>query len=815
MTSPARQRLKPDGSPNAPLAVVGEAPARNEMREGRAFVGTTGRLLWEIAASARVTREMCYVLNVLDYNPPKDKFALGDEDLSDHYSRLARDLRPWMGNCIVAVGNEALFALTGKDGITKWRGSILEATLPGLEGRKVVPIVHTSFVQRGEWRYKYVSQADWKRIAEESKSSQSVLPQRKFYLAPPANSALEYIEYLIAKRDPVTFDIETRAGQIACVGIGNTPDEAMCIPFVLRNGDSYYPLEVEVAIWQALQRLFVAVSLIAHNASYEWMYFTRYRMKMPQAPLWDTNHLHHVLYPELPHKLSFVSSIYTREPFYKDMVKDTEKEEVKEWSARMKDDVLWQYNCKDVAVTHESALAPGCLVNELRERHLEGFYDRKYRQMFPLAIHMQQQGILFDTVLRDAERPKMVAEIEKEQAVLVAANGPANVNSPTQVRSYLEARNIAIPIDRKTGRPTTKEEALLQIYSRTLDANVLRIIDQRGRLKYLGTYIDAPLDEDQHLRCSINLAGTESGRPSASINVFGTGTNMLTPPRDGPFRSMLLADPGCSMCIPDLSQAEARVVACYAEDPWLLEVFRSGKDIHRIMALHIIKTFGRRSHEIFTDPLSGPGIEEVLGGKGAEVIHKDSNVRYVAKRTVHANNYDMGPHKFAYITRLSYRDAREVQELYHTLARNVRSIYHKGVQEMLRRSRLLVAASGRPRTFMGMWGDELFREAYAFLPQAPVTDKMTDAMLTAWDALRVDFRLHIYDSAPFIVTNNPEALRRISEVLKPAMESPTRIKGFLGTTYDLVIPADFKVGPSMGKQMPLESWYAEVAGLHR
>jgi hypothetical protein len=48
------------------------------------------------------------------------------------------------------------------------------------------------------------------------------------------------------------------------------------------------------------------------------------------------------------------------------------------------------------------------------------------------------------------------------------------------------------------------------------------------------------------------------------------------------------------------------------------------------------------------------------------------------------------------------------------------------IQEELQRSRTLVNLFGRKRLFMAQWGDELFREAYAFIPSSTVADKIDE-----------------------------------------------------------------------------------------
>jgi len=76
---------------------------------------------------------------------------------------------------------------------------------------------------------------------------------------------------------------------------------------------------------------------------------------IPTKNCQDTLIRHHILWPELPHKLQFLTRQYTRQPYYKD--------EGKMWN--MKDmRQLRRYNCLDVCVTMEVYLQQELEFNE-------------------------------------------------------------------------------------------------------------------------------------------------------------------------------------------------------------------------------------------------------------------------------------------------------------------------------------------------------------------------------------------------------------------------------------------------------------------
>lgn len=61
-----------EGSLQAKLAVVGEAPGSQEVKQGRPFVGNAGKLLDEVLQEASIDRSGVYVTNVVKIRPQKD-----------------------------------------------------------------------------------------------------------------------------------------------------------------------------------------------------------------------------------------------------------------------------------------------------------------------------------------------------------------------------------------------------------------------------------------------------------------------------------------------------------------------------------------------------------------------------------------------------------------------------------------------------------------------------------------------------------------------------------------------------------------------
>jgi uracil-DNA glycosylase len=159
-----------DGKPPL-LALIGEAPGADEIKQGRPFVGRAGQLLDRVLAATGIDRNRCLIANVFRYRPPDNKvghfFAsrrraqLENDPLAEGWGKLGAEfcrarfageiealgaaLRKSAPPVIIAVGRTPLWALTGLNGITGQRGQILDNRL---SDAPVIATFHPSFVLR-------------------------------------------------------------------------------------------------------------------------------------------------------------------------------------------------------------------------------------------------------------------------------------------------------------------------------------------------------------------------------------------------------------------------------------------------------------------------------------------------------------------------------------------------------------------------------------------------------------------------------------------------------------------------------------------
>jgi uracil-DNA glycosylase family 4 len=133
------------GNPRSQLMFVGEGPGEQEDLQGLPFVGRSGQLLDRLVLEEiGVTREDCYVANVLKCRPPGNRDPLPDE-IETCRPYLEAQLELIDPKVVVTLGNFATKALLGTtEGISRLRGRVY----PFRSGR-LVPTFHPSAALRG------------------------------------------------------------------------------------------------------------------------------------------------------------------------------------------------------------------------------------------------------------------------------------------------------------------------------------------------------------------------------------------------------------------------------------------------------------------------------------------------------------------------------------------------------------------------------------------------------------------------------------------------------------------------------------------
>ncbi|MDD5721162.1 MAG: uracil-DNA glycosylase [Candidatus Pacebacteria bacterium] len=75
----ATQPVPGDGNPNSEIVFIGEAPGKEEDKQGRPFVGAAGKFLAEMLEAIKLKRGEIYITNIVKYRPPNNRDPLPEE----------------------------------------------------------------------------------------------------------------------------------------------------------------------------------------------------------------------------------------------------------------------------------------------------------------------------------------------------------------------------------------------------------------------------------------------------------------------------------------------------------------------------------------------------------------------------------------------------------------------------------------------------------------------------------------------------------------------------------------------------------------
>ena len=140
-----RNPVPGEGSLDAAVMFIGEAPGYWEDVKGRPFVGAAGKLLDEMLSRIEFSRSQVYIANILKCRPPENRDPLPTEvrACTPFLDRQIEIIKP---KFIVPLGRHSASYILSKAGfeavgITKLRGKVYEASLHGFRVF-VIPMFH-------------------------------------------------------------------------------------------------------------------------------------------------------------------------------------------------------------------------------------------------------------------------------------------------------------------------------------------------------------------------------------------------------------------------------------------------------------------------------------------------------------------------------------------------------------------------------------------------------------------------------------------------------------------------------------------------
>jgi hypothetical protein len=252
-------------------------------------------------------------------------------EFAPELSRLGDELLRHNPNIIVALGNVALWALTGQTGIGKLRGTTLLSSHT-VAGFKLIPTYHPASIFRN-YDNRPVVIADLMKATRESAYAEVRRPEREIWIEPTLDDIREFFSRH-GGCDLMSVDIETAGDRITCIGFAPSSAVAIVIPFDDGRGTSgnyWIDHRDEIEAWRHIRAVLEnsAIPKLFQNGAYDIAFLYRSMKIKVMGATHDTMLLHHALQPEALKSLGFLGSIYSDEGTWKEMrkTKSTKRED--------------------------------------------------------------------------------------------------------------------------------------------------------------------------------------------------------------------------------------------------------------------------------------------------------------------------------------------------------------------------------------------------------------------------------------------------------------------------------------------------------
>lgn len=797
------------GQLNPKILLLGEAPSYKEEEKLEPFVGPSGYFLDACLREAGLDRSNMWLTNVSKYmvppNPKKGKkipFSIrcsnAGIDLSKQIDDLQFEIAQVKPNIILALGNTALYYTTGKEGITDWRGSILS----GMNSIKTIPSYHPAHIlhqdgeAKGYWT-RTVLVHDLKRAKEESNDPVINLPQRSLYVARGVSNFDSFITRFRNHIRPA-IDIEAHKCVPICVGIAFTPDEGITIPLWNVEGISELQDAELKFLWKMLADFLANQDVVGQNFGYDRDKILRLGFTVRSLAS-DTMLKSFALHPELPKNLAFNVSIYTREPFYKNEGM---------YEGTMHDLLI---GCaRDACVTKEVDLVLDSQIDHLGTRD---YYEKFLLPLHDVYARMEQYGFRIDIEQQKRIINKYIEWDEKLEYELFQLTGKQfNAGSWQQVAKLLYDE-WKIPARQGTGEEdltailngnTVKDEKKRQTIS--------TILTKRRVKKTIDTYAYARADFDGRMRTSYFLC-LETGRSSSNQQeapirptieyrdsekkkkkqAYGMAFQTITKHGEiGPdIRTIFIPDDGEIFLQADSSQAEARVIFLLAED------YQALKDIdeHDYHALTASWFFGGTEND-YSKKVLGYESPYRFGGK---TLRHAGHLGAGARRAATEVNTLARKHNIDF--KISEAIAKHALETFHRRQPKIKQVFQASIIKCLEVNRRLSAPVpvgidaklGGTRTFFERWGDELFRQAFSYIPQRTVSENTKSAATLIHNEYKwIKILVEAHDS--LLVSVPIDRRFEAALILKSALERPIDFSKCSLPRGQLVIPCEVEEG---------------------
>ncbi len=240
--------------------------------------------------------------------------------------------------------------------------------------------------------------------------------------------------------------------------------------------------------------------------------------------------------------------------------------------------------------TNSLSDARKALEKTIADQELSFVVDSIEKPLTAITREMKEVGIKVDVERLQKLGKTYHTELNKlEKKIWEIVGEEFNVASPKQLGEMLFVKMGLKPKNQKktaSGGFSTKESELEKLREEHPIAGF--VLEYRELAKLLGTYIDTipgQVDSSGRLHAEFLQAGSTTGRMASANPNLQNIPNKTTLGRE--IRKSFISEKGFKLVAFDYSQIEIRIAAFLSGDSKLIEIFRTGQDVHTAVASEV------------------------------------------------------------------------------------------------------------------------------------------------------------------------------------------------------------------------------------
>jgi uracil-DNA glycosylase family 4 len=570
------------------LMMIGESPAIEEEKQGRPFVGKTGKEVDNlIHRFLKIPRSSIYITNVFKYSLNEDKeYEEGEWELAVH--ELEKEIKKVRPSIILAMGAIACRAL----GLPRHDMDALNANVHEWNGIRVVPSFHPAASFHSPAILQYVIEA-FKETREQMQRTHTNI---EYYDENPPSTP--YIKEVGIERVEETYEgligLDTET-----LGEVDDPFPYM-IQIASREDEAHYVYADDKKGVEKIKRVIEKSTCLIHNSLFDLKVL---KLSGIRPTSFVDTMVEAFLHQTLPLGL-------------KELAYRLLKWEMKEYGEVVGEFPSLEFVEEEERVQYALADPCACLAVHRKMGEIKPWVDNTVlaRDMgiVPMLVSMMERGFKVDKRVLSAleaelsvrnfellnsmiKRWPIVQEVAKTKTTkklgtvrIEDFNPGSDKQLSTLLYSKLDLGSLFKVKKSKWGGSVNKNSLVKMENKHPIVPLIQEWRETQTLVDDFLSTLPSHVKEDGRIHTSISMVRVKhSGRlASSSPNLM----NQPTRTSDGQrIREAFVPDKGYSLWSFDYNQIEMRLMAHLSQDPVMCEAYRNGKDIHTETAMRMFK----------------------------------------------------------------------------------------------------------------------------------------------------------------------------------------------------------------------------------